>query len=60
MLIIEKEKGEIIITYPIIEPTTCVAFCVCERTTGKPTEVVRRHIPSFTAIHTIFLQLSIP
>ena len=37
----KKERGEII-TYPIIEPTTCVVFCVCERTTGKPTEVVRR------------------
>jgi len=41
MLIIEK--GDII-TYPIIEPTTCVVVCVCEITTGKPTEVVRRHL----------------
>ena len=42
MIIIEKERGEII-TYTIIESTTCVVICVCERTTGKPTEVVRRH-----------------
>ena len=40
MIIIER--GEIIIE-PIIESTTCVVFCVCEITTGKPTEVVRRH-----------------
>ena len=37
----KKERGEII-TYPIIEPTTCVVFCVWMWTTGKPTEVVRR------------------
>ena len=36
-----RERGEIIID-PIIESTTCVVFCVCEITTGKPTEVVRR------------------
>ena len=32
------ERGEII-TYPIIESTTCVVFCVCEITTGKPTDI---------------------
>ena len=37
MIIIER------ITYPIIESTTCVVFCVFEITTGKPTEMVQRH-----------------
>ena len=59
MIIIEKERGEIIIIYPIIEPTTCVVFCVCERTTGKPTEVVRRqqHIHSQSIVNTFILRL---
>ena len=40
MIIIERRE---IITYPIIESTTCVVFCVFEITTGKPTEMVQRH-----------------
>jgi len=43
------ERGDII-TYPIIESTTCVVFCVCERTTGKPTDVVRRHTQLYTCV----------
>ena len=53
MIIIDKERGEII-TYPIIEPTTCVIFCVCVRTTGKPTEVVRRHTPKVSKLDSFF------
>ena len=47
MIIIER--GEIIID-PIIESTTCDVFCVCEITTGKPTEVVRRHTQLYTCV----------